>query len=735
MRSPFLKTNRVILRDHGRGGLLRLHHLRRKRRDLLLVERPDDLRRHHHHQFGFRVGVARVPEENAENRDVPEQRDLGYLPRDLVVDEPGQDKGLPVRQLQPRLGLPGSQRGELEARDCDAIREVQLADLLRNLHVDIAVADDPRLEREADPELLVAHRGRCAGTRRTGDHDGELSPDEELPLVAVRHDEVRLRQGLDRPLVVKNPQHCGKFGNRTGCDNKELRQVADGAVKGIPARDVSGKRIEAARGDEEAAVSLTIDDRLKQHVEAEFLREASIHLGNPDLEQHLLELHDLEEVHDGRGVHLGAFHDAVLHQVGAHRPGENQGVPGCRELERLIGGDLPQVLPDRVQVDPDDDLGRRGNLFLVPVDKRRRPRDLPDDEQLPRGYDHDVGGFRLRDENPPDIEVGIEQDRLVGVHEDRLGGGRRLAPLLCPDCPDGKMKGQKDREKDQGQSCSLTHTSPPMGDWYRILYSNFYSDLLFPLITSTVKVFFATGRTRPWLWLFLRRDRFSVGSVRSGVGPPGRKAARTRAFVAPNVTTLSESMKFRRTSCMTPSLLASASFSASSGVKESVTVFTVIGLFSFCSTIWPAASTGMFSSTILEIFSLPLTGVVVKITSTLVYGTMNPPTPTTSFTRMVNARFPSGTRKERSPPPLSVGTSFDATIGSPRRKSRLTARPTTDFRSAKESFGYRSFCHAVIATWLALIVEPMGMSTSATTIPTVCSRASSAARPFSERYR
>src|SRR4030067_694336 len=74
------------------------------------------------------------------------------------------------------------------------------------------------------------------GPVRAGRHDGKLSPDEELPHVAVSHDEVWLRQGLDRSLVMKDPKHSSEFRDRTGCDNEELRQVADSAVEGIPAR-------------------------------------------------------------------------------------------------------------------------------------------------------------------------------------------------------------------------------------------------------------------------------------------------------------------------------------------------------------------------------------------------------------------------------------------------------------------------------------------------------------------
>jgi hypothetical protein len=110
------------------------------------------------------------------------------------------------------------------------------------------------------------------------------------------------------------------------------------------------------------------------------------------------------------------------------------------------------------------------------------------------------------------------------------------------------------------------------------------------LITSTVNAF-AAGGTEPGLCAPIIFRRF--GSFLAGT--PGRKAAMTWLAV-PNVTTLSESMKLCRTSCMTPSLLASASFSASPesrkrhGIHGDRLVFLLLDDLA-------AASTCMFSRT------------------------------------------------------------------------------------------------------------------------------------------
>ena len=62
-------------------------------------------------------------------------------------------------------------------------------------------------------------------------------------------------------------------------------------------------------------------------------------------------------------------------------------------------------------------------------------------------------------------------------------------------------------------------------------------------------------------------------------------------------------------------------------------------------------------------------------TSTRLSGTMNPPTPTTSFTLTENARIPAGTLRESRPVDLFSGTSFDSTTGSPRKSPAGRSAP------------------------------------------------------------
>ena len=90
----------------------------------------------------------------------------------------------------------------------------------------------------------------------------------------------------------------------------------------------------------------------------------------------------------------------------------------------------------------------------------------------------------------------------------------------------------------------------------------------------------------------------------SGTGIAPSPARRERLF-APGVVSSPWSTELRITSCKLPSLVASASFSACSGVTWRVTALTRCASLSFfgLSIFWPLARTLMFWRTIFEIFS------------------------------------------------------------------------------------------------------------------------------------
>ena len=96
----------------------------------------------------------------------PMPGNLRHRRRDRVVHQPGDRERLAVLQLDFRLGAAGRQRRHAEARDADAVGEVERADFRLDLEVDQVVAEHGRREREADAEFLELDRdGRVAAAR------------------------------------------------------------------------------------------------------------------------------------------------------------------------------------------------------------------------------------------------------------------------------------------------------------------------------------------------------------------------------------------------------------------------------------------------------------------------------------------------------------------------------------------------------------------------------------------
>src|SRR3990172_2489186 len=91
------------LLQHRSVDLFRFHPVRREFGRRSLLKRADDLRRHQDDELGLAVLVPRAPEEGSEDGDVAQERNLGDLLGDLVVDQARQGEGLPVRELEAGL--------------------------------------------------------------------------------------------------------------------------------------------------------------------------------------------------------------------------------------------------------------------------------------------------------------------------------------------------------------------------------------------------------------------------------------------------------------------------------------------------------------------------------------------------------------------------------------------------------------------------------------------------------
>ncbi len=99
----------------------------------------DDVGREHEQEVALRLRVLRLLEEEAEHRDVAQDRDLGLAVLDRVADEAADDHRLLIAHDQggrrgPLVDRDRAERARRRARVGDLLRELE-ADLIRVVHV------------------------------------------------------------------------------------------------------------------------------------------------------------------------------------------------------------------------------------------------------------------------------------------------------------------------------------------------------------------------------------------------------------------------------------------------------------------------------------------------------------------------------------------------------------------------------------------------------------------------
>ena len=181
----------------GSGGGQESARPRRQRRHFVRIERLHEPRRDQHHQLGALGAVRLALEQVADDRQLAQDGDLGAVFLRQVVEQPGDHERLAVAQLDVGFRAPDGERGNAETRQGDAVAEVERAHLGLHLQAD-HVAGNRRLEREANPELLVLN-GDGAG-RALNDGNGNLAAGKKAGLLVVVRDEVRLGEALEEPV-------------------------------------------------------------------------------------------------------------------------------------------------------------------------------------------------------------------------------------------------------------------------------------------------------------------------------------------------------------------------------------------------------------------------------------------------------------------------------------------------------------------------------------------------------
>ena len=194
----------------------------RQRRHLIGVQRPHQPRRDQHHQLRLLGPIRLALEQRADDRQLAENRNRrGVILRD-VVEQPGNRERLPVAQLHVGLGASGRQRRNPEARERDAVGEIERADLRPDLQPD-HVPGNRRREVQPDAELLEDDRDGIA-LGPLDDWNRELAAGEEARFLAVVGNQIRLGEALECALLLQArgaPRRCPPaYRRRTGSGSR-----------------------------------------------------------------------------------------------------------------------------------------------------------------------------------------------------------------------------------------------------------------------------------------------------------------------------------------------------------------------------------------------------------------------------------------------------------------------------------------------------------------------------------
>ena len=129
----------------------------RQRRHFVGVEGPHQARRDQHHQLGLLGAHRAALEQVADDRQAAQDRNRLPVGLREVVEQAGNREGLSVAQLHVGFRTPGVERRNPEAREHDAVGEIQRAHFRPELQAD-DVAGDRGREAETNAELLEENR-------------------------------------------------------------------------------------------------------------------------------------------------------------------------------------------------------------------------------------------------------------------------------------------------------------------------------------------------------------------------------------------------------------------------------------------------------------------------------------------------------------------------------------------------------------------------------------------------
>src|SRR5271163_187919 len=185
------------------SGLLRVElsffqiGLRTLRRIRRLGARRNLAHRAQYHQFRIALLIALTLEEIAQDRDIAKERKFVRYVGDAVIHEAGDDEALAVLQFEFGFRFARADGRDRGSGDGDGIREIESADLGRDVQMDVAVRLNHGGEFKADAKLTKLNGdGRDAAGVLLCHREGKFSARQKAGFLAVERDQIWFCENL-----------------------------------------------------------------------------------------------------------------------------------------------------------------------------------------------------------------------------------------------------------------------------------------------------------------------------------------------------------------------------------------------------------------------------------------------------------------------------------------------------------------------------------------------------------
>ena len=322
------------------------------------------MRCHDDHQLGLLALIVGTAEQRTQDRDVTQPGNLTGEVGEVVLQEAGNRETFAVAHLDGGFRLAPLEGIDGEPVLGDRVCRVERRHRRLQLQVDDVAIDHGRREGKLHTEGLVFDRDRVAGAAI--DRDRIFATGEELRLLPRKGGQVRFRQRAHEALVFqrfeKNPEL-----ERAGREAEADCTVGRGGDRGSGQHVVDAADIASHAGLEvRPACPAEAEGAVK------LLGHAALHLGEADLQHHLLHTADIHQVrHPARRIAFGEVKRPVKLCGRGDDARQHDAVIGRAHLDLLARNDLLQPFLELRHVERDLNV-HIGDKLALGRQKRQR---------------------------------------------------------------------------------------------------------------------------------------------------------------------------------------------------------------------------------------------------------------------------------------------------------------------------------------------------------------------------